>query len=177
MTDIQPLINQLKGDLNDDAYQVSDQLAEIGSEEVVKAMVDLMETAENEESRIMAARTLSLIEENQAALTPLFEAMENPANEDIKGDLVNALEGFDLSQHYVPIFKLFLYGNFRVSRLAKDLLDHEEFEITPRVLKKARKNWNHYANNTKQDDAFALRKQEVENMLADLDAFVENNMG
>ena len=103
-----------------------------------------------------------------------MEAIQREENKEIVGDFLAALEGFDLSGVYVEIFRLYLFGNYRVSMLAKDLLDHKEFDITPRVLKKAQKHWKHYSNNVKLDEVYALRKIEVEEMLSDLQVFIDD---
>ena len=58
--------------------------------------------------------------------------------------------------------------------IAEELLDYKEFDITPRVLKKATKAWNHYVNNVKHDEVFELKKEEVEGMLEDLRDYLEN---
>jgi hypothetical protein len=84
-----------------------------------------------------------------------------------------AMEGFDVSDHYVDIFRLYLFGSFKVSLLAKELLDYEEFEITSRTLKKAEKHWKHYQYNVKKDEHFLVREKEVEAMLDDLRAFLD----
>lgn len=173
-TDITHLVEQLTGDLHDNAYKASDSLVRIGSESVVNSMVGLLHHP-NPESRIIAARTLGLVENNADGLAPLLEAIHDPGNAEIAGDLLMALDGFDVSTVYVPIFKLYLTGSFKVSTLAKNLLDFKEFDITARVLKKAKKHWNHYSNNVKRDEIYELRKVEVEEMLSDLEAYIENN--
>jgi len=169
--DITPLIQQLSVELSDNAYKASDTLGHIGSEEILQAMIELL-THTNPDSRYMAARTLGLIENNEAALEAILEAVTNQDNAAQAGDLLSALEGFNVNSKYVEIFKLYLFGSFKVSLVAKELLDYKEFDITPRVLKKAQKHWNHYANNIKQDDAFKLRKEEVDDMLDDLAVYV-----
>jgi hypothetical protein len=58
--------------------------------------------------------------------------------------------------------------------LAKEQLDFSEFDITARVIKKAEKHWNHYSNNVKHDEAYEVRKAEVETMLKDLKEFVNS---
>ena len=171
--DINPLIQQLSVELNDDAYKASDTLAHVGSEEVVKAMIELLKH-NSSDSRFMAARTLGLIENNEAALDSILEAVINPTNSAQSGDLLSSLEGFNVSTKYVEIFKLYLFGTFKESLVAKELLDYKEFDITARVLKKAQKHWNHYANNIKQDDAFRLRKDEVEDMLDELAIYINS---
>ena len=170
--DITIYVEKLTGELNETAYKASDSLGRIGSESVVMAMIELLNHP-YPESRIMAARTLGLVKNNNNALLPLLEASINKENSAIAGDLLVAMDGFDVSEIYVEIFKLYLFGSYKVSMVAKDLLDHKEFSITPRVIKKAQKHWNHYSNNIKQDDVYALRKIEVEEVLDDLKAYLE----
>ncbi len=172
--DITHLVVQLSGELQDKAYKASDALGRIGSESVVNSMIELLHHP-NPESRIIAARTLGLVENNAMGLDPLLEAIHDPGNAEIAGDLLMALDGFDVSAVYVPLFKLYLTGSFKVSTVAKNLLDFKEFDITARVLKKAKKHWNHYSNNVKQDEVYELRKVEVEEMLNDLEEFIKSD--
>lgn len=169
--DITAYVAQLSGELDNNAYKASDSLGRIGSEEVVKAMIELLNHP-NKESRFLAARTLGLVDKNDEALAPILEAIKSNENSAIAGDIMIELEGFDVSSIYVELFKLYLFGSFKISMVAKDLLDHKEFTITPRVLKKFQIHWNHYSNNVKQDEVYMLRKIEVEEMLNDLKAFV-----
>jgi len=169
--DISELVAQLSGELSDKAYQASDSLGRIGSGEVVESMIELLNHS-NSESRYMAARTLGLVENNDKALMPLLEAIQKKENSAQAGDLLMALEEFDVSAIYVDLFKLYLFGSFKVSMIAKDLLDHKEFSITARVLKKANKHWEHYSNNIKKDEVYALRKIEVEEMMSDLKMYI-----
>jgi hypothetical protein len=168
---ISELIEQLSGEIADNAYEASDSLGHIGTEDTVIELIKLLKHS-NSESRIMAARTLGLIKDNGMALEPLFEAIEDKENASYAGELLVALEGFDVSGHYVDLFKLYLFGGFKVSMFAKELLDYKEFDITPRVLKKSLKHWNHYSNNVKQDEVYQLRKIEIEEILNDLKAYI-----
>lgn len=172
--DIANLVEKLKGKLSEDAFEISNKLAEIGSEEVKNQMVQLLECP-NLESRIIAARTLSLTPNNSDILETLLIAINHKDNESIVGDLVMFLENFDLSQHYVDVFKLYLFGSFKVSTQAKDFIDHKEFDVTPRVLKKVKKHWNHYTNNVKHDELFDLTKIEVSEILDDLESYISSN--
>tara|TARA_R110001592_G_scaffold104245_2_gene293401 strand:- start:69 stop:620 length:552 start_codon:yes stop_codon:yes gene_type:complete len=174
--EITTALKELTGELNDKSFNASNYLGSIGSEEVVNAMIALLDDS-NPETRFMAARTLGLVENNSTALAALFETFKKRENSEILGDLLMSLEGFDVSDNYVEIFKLYLFGSFKVSRIAEDLLDHKEFNITPRVLKKAQKHWVHYSNNVKQDEAFTLQKIEVEERLSDLKGFIESAEG
>lgn len=167
------LIEIIEDAANPDVYKASDQLARIGSEEVLNAMISRLSHS-NEDTRFLAARTLGKIKENELALNPLLEAVQSNENQAIAGDLLMVLEDFDVSDSYIVLFKLYLFGSYKVSKIAKELLDYKEFTITPRVLKKASKAWNHYSNNIKQDDAFDLQKEEVMEMLDGLKQYLEN---
>lgn len=169
--EVQKWIEQLQNPEDEFVNKASDRLADCDEEGVVPLLIELLQH-ENLETRYLAARTLSLMNQNAEALEALFEAIYNKENTSIQGDLVMTLEGFDLSNSYVEIFKLYLFGSFKVSKSSKALLDYEEFDITTRVLKKAKKHWSHYSNNIKQDDAFELRKMEVEEMLDELEEFL-----
>ena len=120
----------------------------------------------------MAARTLGLIKNNAVALDALLETIDN--NPSIAGDLMVFLDGFDLSDKFVPIFKYSLYGSFKVVSIAEELLDYKEFDITPRVLKKATKAWNHYGNNEKHDEVSEQKKEEGGDEEEDLRDYLEN---
>lgn len=170
--DITAYVAQLKGELNDNAYKASDALGRIGSEDVLDAMIELLKHP-YPESRIIAARTLGLVENNSRALDVVLESVKDKENSAIAGDLLMALDGFDLSALYVELFKMYLFGTFKISTVAKGFLDFKEFDITPRVIKKAQKHWDHYTNNIKQDEVYELRKVEVEEMLNDLKAFLD----
>ena len=169
--DISSYVSQLTGELDESAYKASDALGRIGSEEVVDAMIELLNHP-YKESRIIAARTLGLVDNNARALEPLLDAVKSKENMEIAGDLLMSLEGFDVSKIYVELFRLYLFGTFKVSTVAKGYLDFKEFDITSRVIKKAEKHWNHYSNNIKHDEVFEIRKKEVDDMLADLRAFL-----
>jgi HEAT repeat protein len=170
---IASLLEQLTGEISDNTYEASDSLGHIGTEETVIELVKLLKHS-NSESRILAARTLGLVKNNRMGLDPLLEAIAEPENASYAGELLVALEGFDVSGNYVDLFKLYLFGGFKVSMFAKELLDYKEFDITPRVLKKSLKHWNHYTNNIKQDEVYQLRKIEVEEILNDLKEYIDD---
>ncbi|MGL1885388.1 MAG: HEAT repeat domain-containing protein [Reichenbachiella sp.] len=171
-TELISALEKLTLELDDYSYESSDLLARSGDEEVMQSLIKLL-THENLETRFIAARTLSKYDKNEPGLAPLLEAIKAPENESIIGELFSTLEGFDISGIYVDIFKQYLFGNFKVSSLAQDLINHQSFDITPRVLKKATKHWKHYANNVKQDELYDLKKMEVDTLFADLQAFID----
>lgn len=164
------LIAKLEDKKEQEAFQYSDELAEIENPYTVSRLISLLENG-TPETKYLAARTLSLLEENEAALIPLLEEINKGKN---SGGLAVALEGFDCSQNFVAIFKLHLFGSYKTQAMAKLILDDTEFDITPRVIRKAEKHWKHYANNVKQDDVFALKKNEIETLLNELKSLFED---
>ncbi|MFY0591904.1 hypothetical protein [Roseivirga sp.] len=171
--DKEKAIAKLSGKLDDESIEASKFLSHLGSIKEVEALSLLLNHKETE-NRFLAAKTLEDMEANQIALPRLWEAIENPENSEIKGDLMSTLQGYDISLYYVNIFKLYLFGAFKVTRTAENLLDFQDFDITARVIKKAKKQWAHYSNNVKQDDAYTLKKLEVEERLKDLQEFVDS---
>ncbi len=157
---------------DEEAFLHADKLAKIGGEEVKSKLIDILK-GEDKEDAYLAARALSLMDDNQDALEPMLEVIHDHANSQHNGLFVQALEGFDLSEKFVDIFRIYLFGNFKASLLAKQYLDYTEFDITPRVIRKAEKHWKHFQNNSRQDDSFDLKNMEVESILTDLKAMFE----
>ncbi|MBS9524607.1 HEAT repeat domain-containing protein [Litoribacter ruber] len=169
---IEYLLEKMCNPQEEEAYKYADELAEIGGEEVLQRLITLIKS-EDKECAFLAARSLSKIENNQEALDPLLEAIHEKDNKNQNGAFVQALEGFDISSKFVDILRIYLFGNFKASTIAKSYLDYTEFDITPRVIKKAEKHWNHFTNNSKQDEAFELKKAEVEEMLSEMKSMFE----
>ena len=170
---IDQLIAKMEDDQESEAFRYSNQLAKIGTDYVMEKMTGLL-YAENPDTKYLAARTLAKTENNAAALEPLLLAINDKRNERHNGGMVEALEGFDVSSKFVEIFKLYLFGGLKVSAMAKRLLDYKEFDITPRVVRKAEKHWSHYAHNTPHDEAFELKKQEIDALLQELKTLLED---
>ena len=156
----------------EEAFKFADKLAEIGGEEVLNKLIELVKN-EDIECVHLAARALAKMEDNQSALDTIMDAIHDNSNRHQNGALVQALEGFDLSSSFVDIFRIYLFGNFKSSLLAKEYLDYVEFDVTPRVIKKAEKHWNHFINNSKHDEEFEIKKTEVEEMLSEMKAMFE----
>jgi hypothetical protein len=151
-----------------EAYFFADKLSKIGNQEVIDKLILILKS-ENYENAILAARALGNIEENESALEDLFEVIHSKENKLQNGIFVQTLEGYDLSDRFVDLFRLYLFGNFKTSALAKELLDTVEFELTPRVLKKIEKHWSHFKNNIDQNsDEFEIKRSEVEIMLEEI---------
>jgi hypothetical protein len=113
------------------------------------------------------------MDQNNKALEPLLEVIHDKNNKQKNGALVEVLDSFDLRENFVDVLRIYLFGNFKASILAKDYLDHKEFDITPRVIKKAEKHWNHYQNNIKMDEEFEIKKKEVDAIFIDLRSMFE----
>lgn len=151
----------------DDAFKYSDTLASVGGEDVKQRIVPLL-SSDRSDVRHLAARTLGRMKDKSDMLDLLLDAINNPKFQNENGGMVEALEGFDCSGHFVEIFRLYLSPHWKTSGLAKLILDYEEFDITPRVLRKAEKHWHHYVHNTKHDEAYEAKKQEVDAIFQDI---------
>jgi len=163
--EIQGLIAILEDGMDDNAYMAADRLAEIGGEEIMQKMMALLAST-NDNTVYLAARTLSKCTENAKVIEEVFELIKNANEPFLKGVLTEALSGFDCSEYFVEVLKIYLFGTFKASAMAKEVLDGQEFAITPRVIRKAEKHWHHYEHNVKQDDSFMLKKQEIEIMFS-----------
>jgi len=156
---------------DENAFHAADQLAEIGGVEVVNRLVLLL-SSENHDAVYLAARALSKCEDNQTVLETVFEIVKNDKDTFRKPILVEALAGFDCSDYFLELFKLYLFGSFKVSAMAKDILDEQEFAITPRVIRKAEKHWHHFKHNTTEEN-FAVKNQEVTLMFETMKSLFE----
>ena len=161
--DIAQLFAVIEAGSDDNAFQAADSLAKLGGEEVVQKLITLLSSSDYN-TVYLAARALSKHKHNQLALEPIFELIKNGEQPFLKAILTEALAGFDCSEYFVDVFKLYLFGNFKVSAMAKEVLDDQEFAITPRVIRKAEKQWHHYSHNIKLGDDFHTKKREVEEM-------------
>jgi HEAT repeat protein len=150
-----------------ESYKYAEQLARIGSEEVMDKVLRILRGTDLDNA-YLAAKVLGKMENRQMGLDPLLEVILDKENMAHNGALVEALEAFDLRHKFVEIFRLYLFGSFKASTLAKYYLDFTEFDITPRVIKKAEKHWNHYQNNVKHDDEFEIKKKEALTILGEL---------
>jgi hypothetical protein len=171
-SNIENLFSRMCDKQEEEAFKFADKLAEIGGEELLNKLIELVKS-EDIECVHLAARALAKMEDNQSALDTIMDAIHDNSNRHQNGALVQALEGFDLSSSFVDIFRIYLFGNFKSSLLAKEYLDYVEFDVTPRVIKKAEKHWNHFINNSKHDEEFEIKKTEVEEMLSEMKAMFE----
>jgi hypothetical protein len=144
-----------------DPYQFGDKLAKIGTPEVRQKLIAVVKGNDMDEA-YLATKVLGKMEDNSEGLDAVLEVIHLPANRGTNGGLVSLLDDFDLSDKFVDIFRIYLFGNFKAHSLAKEYLDYTEFNITPRTLKKAEKHWNHFLNNSRADEWFELKRQEAE---------------
>jgi hypothetical protein len=161
--EIARLISIIEIGLDNNAFEAADKLAAIGGEGVIQPLLSLLSSS-NYNTVYLAARALSKCKDNDLAIETVFELIKNGKEPFLKGILAEALSGFNCSEYFVEVLKLYLFGSLKVSAMAKEVLDEQEFAITPRVIRKAEKHWKHYVHNVKHDDDFALKKEEVESM-------------
>jgi len=157
-----------------DPYHYGDKLAKIGSPEVKEKLIAVVKEGDMDNA-FLAAKVLGSMDDNEDALTAILEVIHLPANRGVNGGLVSLLEEFDLSEKFVDIFRIYLFGNFKAYSLAKEYLDYTEFDITPRTLKKAEKHWNHFLNNSSADEWFELKKQEAEIIMNEIRNILDSN--
>ncbi|WP_375585502.1 HEAT repeat domain-containing protein [Cyclobacterium xiamenense] len=145
------------------------RLAGIGGPQVQDELLRVLKEGSMEQA-FLATKALAMMETGkEESLDALLEVIHRPANAGKNGGLVSLLEEFDLSEKFVDLFRIYLFGNFKSSALAKAHLDYEEFVISPRTLKKAEKHRQHFLNNSpKEDEGFLLKKQEAEIILKEL---------
>ncbi len=170
--DVAFLIEKMTDKEEKEAFKYAEKLAAIGTDEVFDAVLGLLEH-EDWEIAYLAAKTLGKMKQKEKGLDRLMEIIHNRDNVTRSGELVEALEAFDLSHHFVDVLRIYLFGNYKASVLAKEYLDHTEFDITPRIIKKAKKHWHHYQNNVKRDAAYDLKAEEVNEIFQDLENLFE----
>jgi hypothetical protein len=165
--EIQKVLNRMCDPKEDEAYHFADKLGAMADEETKNHLITLVK-GDNWEIAYLACRALSKTQWNEESLDAVFEAIFDKKNKSVQGAFSQILEEFDLSERFVDIFRVYLFGNFKASTLAKDYLDSVEFDITPRTIRKAEKHWNHYLHNPEDEGSLAVKKSEVEPMLAEL---------
>lgn len=151
----------------DEAYHFADKLGVMADEETKNHLITLVK-GDNWEIAYLACRALSKTPWNEESLDAIFETIFDKKNKSVQGAFAQILEEFDLAERFVDIFRVYLFGNFKASTLAKDYLDSVEFDITPRTIRKAEKHWNHYLHNPEDEGSLILKKSEVEHMLQEL---------
>lgn len=164
---IDALIAKLTEKGQSEAFEYVNKLANDNSEYVLEKMIELL-AHDDDEIVYLAARTLSKMRNNAPAYKALVNAINDKKNQNFQGALVAALSEFDSSPYFNDIFKIYLNGSFKASSLAKEILDYTEFDITPRMLRKAEKHWHHFQHNVKHDDAYLLKEEEATSILNDL---------
>ena len=161
------LIERMTDKEEKEAFKYAEELAAIGTEEVYQKAIELLKSKDWEVA-YLSAKVLGKMEQRDEALDTLMEVIHDRDNSTRAGELVEALGVFDLSNHFVDVLRIYLFGNYKASVLAKEYLDHTEFDITPRMIKKAHKHWHHYQNNVKKDEAYEIKEKEVKAVFDDL---------
>lgn len=159
--EIQRLFDRMCDPEEKDAYFFADKLGQKADEKVKDELVELLKN-DSWEKGYLAARALSKTPFQKEALDVIFEVIFEKKNRAFQGAFVQILEEYDLSDRFVDILKVFLFGNFKASSLAKSYLDSVEFDITPRTIRKAEKHWNHYLHNPEDEASVSIKKAEIE---------------
>lgn len=173
--EIQKVLNRMCDPKESEAYHFAEKLGALADEETKDLLITLVR-GDAWEVAYLACLALSKTQWNEESLDAVFETIFDKKNKNNQGVFVQILEEFDLSERFVDVFRVYLFGNFKASTLAKDYLDGVEFVITPRTIRKAEKHWNHYLHNPEDEGSVILKKQEVETMFKELkDLFSEGN--
>lgn len=159
--EIQKLMDQMCDPNESNAYFFADKLGKVADDAVKDKLIELIK-GDNWEHAYLASRALSISNYNDEGLDAILEAIFDKKNKATQGAFVQIMEDFDLSERFVDVFKIYLFGNFKSSTLAKSYLDEVEFNITPRTIRKAEKHWNHYLHNPEDEESMLLKKSEVE---------------
>lgn len=166
--------NIIEEGIDESSFISADKLGEIGGSEVIERLMTLLSTSTNQNTQYLAARALSKCEENNEVIAKVFELIKNTKDSFLKSVLTEALSGFDCSEYFVEVFKLFLFGSLKVSAMAKEVLDDQEFAITPRVIRKSEKHYKHYLHNISKEEMFSAKKYEIEEMLSTMKELFED---
>lgn len=165
--EIEKLFERILDPKEEDAYHYADKLGKLADENAKDKLIELVK-GDNWEIAYLACRALSKTSWNEESLDVIFDKIFDKANKSVQGAFTQILEEFDLSERFVDVFRVYLFGNFKASTLAKDYLDGIEFEITPRTIRKAEKHWNHYLHNPEDEGNLIIKKAEVEPMLQEM---------
>ncbi|UZD23203.1 HEAT repeat domain-containing protein [Algoriphagus halophytocola] len=165
--EIQSLLNKMCNPEEKEAYFFADKL---GSklDDSNKDLVIRLVGDDNWEHAYLACRALSKSPYNEESLDAIFAAIHDKKNKAHQGAFVQILEEFDLSERFVDIFKVYLFGNYKSSTLAEVYLDSVEFELTPRTLRKAEKHWKHYLHNPEDEGTVQVKKDYATALLEEI---------
>ncbi len=167
--EIQNLFNRMCDPEEKEAFFFAEKLGKQADPEIRQRLIELV-SSDQWEIAYLACRGLSRANCNEEALDAVFAAIQDKKNKSHQGAFVQILEEFDLSERFVDLFKVYLFGNFKASTLAKDYLDEVEFDITPRTIRKAEKHWKHYLHNPEDEGSVAIKRAEVEPIFQELKA-------
>jgi len=122
------------------ASAAADRLGEIGGNEVVDFLIFVLKS-EDALQRNSAALALRDIGDNRAA-EPLWQAIQQPLNQNKRGTLVYALEKLDCSHKLGALFDLLFYGSYEVRMYAGTILDEQIFEFSETDLHTIQRKWD-----------------------------------
>lgn len=164
---IQKLFDRMCDPKESEAYFFADKLGGVADDEAKDKLLELVK-GDNWELAYLACRSLSRTKFQEEALDVIFDTIFDKKNKSVQGAFVQILDTYDLSNRFVDVFKVYLFGNYKASTLAKVYLDEVEFDITPRTIRRAEKHWNHYLHNPEDEGSVDVKKSEIEPMLQEM---------
>jgi hypothetical protein len=125
--------------VSQDYEDAEEELLSLNSKEVQDFLIKLLDS----EKYHIRARACTLIREKklQNALPSLFKNIFKEENKNNTGSMVFALTELDCSQHFVEIFKIYMYGHYEAWNHADTILCEQDFEYTIKDFKEVEDAW------------------------------------
>ena len=147
--------------------QISDELVNIGGENVVSFFIEQLSSSSCDRRN---AAALGLREIGHDSATKfLIDGVLNPIEHNQCGTLAYALEKHDCSMEFVNIFRILFYSNYECKLHAHNILNEQEFVFTNRELFEVKSMWNECQKNPKKYPGFEELKDCIEE---DVDSFL-----
>src|SRR4051812_29156903 len=156
---IQELINDIKSTDEDIARAAIFKAGEKKINEVKPLLMELLDSP-NPFIRDAAAMSLGDLQANEV-VPKIIDLIQRPENENNRGSLIYALQGFDVKDFFLLFTDLVISGNFEVREMAIDLIENciEKIESSIRLqaLKKLNDAKNLYTDNQEVNDTNAIK--------------------
>ncbi|KOO46024.1 HEAT repeat domain-containing protein [Priestia koreensis] len=119
---LEKLKKALKEEKIDEAEGILEEVGTNKYEPAIPLLIEFLKSTDNHRLRNSIALTLSDIE-NEIAVEPLIEMINDPKTLGFRGSLLFALKPFDCSSHLETLIYHLLSGNFEVQMEAYQLIE------------------------------------------------------